>query len=761
MPGPDPYVAAVMRSIQAPETETPVAAPVDQEPPSPLDYEASRPMDPVAPLLIDIAGAGIDLQFDRASGWFRLVPADDSLQHRLEAHHETLAAACRDAGAPLGLISSRAAESTRRLLGNLEVIYFDDAGAALDAIKDLPEQDVIGFDFETAARNGFVTSECFSIALTRRGELAKHQPGWKDRGLGLDPHRSDIRLVAVYGGGDSVGVIDLRRTGPEPLRALALRRLVAHNAEFEAKFMLAAGIEPADLSCSMLAAGLVARGKSSRKIDGTRRPALADAALELLDVQVPKGGQLVDWRAPNLPTEAIEYAALDAVLARRLLEAAVDRMDDREVACFRTTCAAVVPVAETVLHGMEFDRAIHAAAVAQRERDLAALIPWVKAETGIDNLNSSPQREAWLKSILGRTERGRWPRAKSGKSLSTRATHLKRLAADVPAAALLIEWSKLATLDRNFGRTLLDLINPVTGRLHGELKIAGAKSGRFSSAHPNCQNLPRVDPDDPAPIRAAFMAPPGRVLVGADYSQLEFRVLAEIAAGERPAESNMSPAMRLALAKGNDLHCLTAGAIFDVDPESLDPDNDEDHKLKRQQAKSVGFAIIYGAKAQGVREFVKDATGLTCSLQWADDAIKAFLDTYPEVRAWQQKQGRLAELTREVRTPGGRRYRFDWEAYGRVSIPLAYNLPVQGGAAEVAQLALVDVRNRLRGLPGRPILVNQVHDEFLVEVDEAHTEAARGALVEGMVAAFAQLFPDAPTGGLVEAKVGSSWAATK
>jgi DNA polymerase-1 len=175
----------------------------------------------------------------------------------------------------------------------------------------------------------------------------------------------------------------------------------------------------------------------------------------------------------------------------------------------------------------------------------------------------------------------------------------------------------------------------------------------------------------------------------------------------------------------------------------------------------VGFAIIYGAKAQGVREFVKDATGLTYSLEWADDAIEAFLNTYPEVRAWQQKQGRLAELTREVRTPGGRRYRFDWEAYGSVSIPLAYNLPVQGGAAEAAQIAFVHVRERLRGLPGRPILVNQIHDEFLVEVDKAHAGAARGALVEGMTTAFAQLFPDAPTSGLVEAKVGSSWAATK
>jgi DNA polymerase I-like protein with 3'-5' exonuclease and polymerase domains len=148
----------------------------------------------------------------------------------------------------------------------------------------------------------------------------------------------------------------------------------------------------------------------------------------------------------------------------------------------------------------------------------------------------------------------------------------------------------------------------------------------------------------------------------------------------------------------------------------------------------------------------------------ADAVIKGFLITYPGVARWQREQEARTRQTRTVSTMGGRVYRFAWQLGGEYSRNLALNLPIQGTAAEIAVEALIRIDARLRAeLPGKAQLVLQVHDEFVVEVedDEALLLAAKRMVEQEMIAAFEALLPGAPTNGLVAAHSGSTWSAAK
>jgi DNA polymerase-1 len=263
------------------------------------------------------------------------------------------------------------------------------------------------------------------------------------------------------------------------------------------------------------------------------------------------------------------------------------------------------------------------------------------------------------------------------------------------------------------------------------------------------QNIPR----DKA-IRAVFVAAPGRQLVVADYSQLELRVMAHIA-----NDTVMTDAYR----EGMDLHAVTAAAMLGLKPDEFVPDR-PGHKDARQKAKAVNFAVIYGSGPAGLKEFARDEFNLQFTVEEAGARINQFLATYPGVARWQREQEARTRGTRTVSTRGGRVHRFAWEPGGEYSRNLALNLPIQGLAAEIAIEAFIRIDARLHAeLPGKAQLVLQVHDEFLVEVEDNETavSAAKRILEQEMVAAFEALLPAAPTKGLVTAHSGQTWAAAK
>jgi DNA polymerase I-like protein with 3'-5' exonuclease and polymerase domains len=339
-----------------------------------------------------------------------------------------------------------------------------------------------------------------------------------------------------------------------------------------------------------------------------------------------------------------------------------------------------------------------------------------------------------------------WPRTDGGR-LSTEGKVLQRYAEYHPGLQAITEYSKLRTLNTSFGLSLLDKINPLTNRLHTSLQVAQAKTGRFSSKSPNLQNLPRD-----GQVRRSICAPSGTLLIVADYSQIELRVMAEVTRDKR---------LRDAYADGLDVHVMTAAGMLDIPIDEFDRTKPE-HAEARQKAKGVNFGIVYGCGASGLVDFARDNYNVTMTEGEAKRLIASWLRTYPGVRSWQLRHVAKSRSRRVVQTPAGRIYHFAWEANSRFNPNLALNLPIQGGAAEVAQLAIAKTDALLtRHLGERARLVGQVHDEFLVLADEVVAEEAKRLLVQAMTEAFAELFPDAPLRNLVDAKIATDWAAAK
>jgi DNA polymerase I len=221
--------------------------------------------------------------------------------------------------------------------------------------------------------------------------------------------------------------------------------------------------------------------------------------------------------------------------------------------------------------------------------------------------------------------------------------------------------------------------------------------------------------------------------------------------------------MTEAYRKGLDLHAVTAAGILGLKSHEFDTEQPA-HKEARQRAKAVNFGVIFGSGPSGLREFARNAYNIQITVEEARAMIGRFLATYPGVARWQRKQETSTRQTRTVSTRGGRVHRFAWEPGGEYSRNLALNLPIQGTAAEIAVEALIRIDARLRArLPGKAQVLLQVHDEFVVEVedDEAALLATKSIVEEEMIAAFEALLPGAPTKGLVTAHSGPTWAAAK
>ena len=607
---------------------------------------------------------------------------------------------------------------------------------------------VIGADIETTPLMTFAVPRPPFI-ITKAGAISPEQSAWNND-AGLDPYRAEVRVLSLWNprGGDAL-VIDLRHMPLSSLpRELWNARLVFHNATFDTKHLLQSGapLQADKLLCSMLVAGFVARGQPFKSHEGNRRPSLAVAAKELLGIEVPKVGQTADWDRSSLDQDLVDYAALDAVLAYQILKVAAAKMGNDIHRAAYIACACVHAVARLELAGLPFDAEVHRETTLQWKLQLSAAQTKAKELTGINNLNSSPQIAAWLAQTLPNKVLQTWPRTHHGR-LSTESKVLRRYSESHPGLRAIADYSKLRTLVGSFGLPLLDKINPITNRLHTSLQIAQAMSGRFSSKKPCLQNLPRGEL-----VRSAVHAPAGCMLVVADYGQIELRVMAEVARDAR---------MRDAYARGLDLHAVTAAGMLGVAVDQFDKKNPE-HAAARQKAKGINFGIIFGCGAPGLVAFARDNYNVIMSESEARGVIDTWLRTYPDVAIWRERHTAKCQSSGFVQTPAGRIYRFAWEPNGVFNYNLALNLPIQGGAAEVAQIAMAKTDGLLtKHLGEQARLVGQVHDEFLVIAAEAVADPAKGLLVDAMTEAFIELFPDAPVHDLVDAKIARSWSQAK
>lgn len=324
------------------------------------------------------------------------------------------------------------------------------------------------------------------------------------------------------------------------------------------------------------------------------------------------------------------------------------------------------------------------------------------------NLNSPKQLGQVLFEHLGIK-----PPKKTKTGYSTNAQVLEGLAPDYPIVSRILQYRQLAKLKSTYCDGLLKVIAQ-DGRIHSTLNQTETRTGRISSTEPNLQNIP-VRSELGSQMRRFFRAKDKCVLVDSDYSQIELRVLADIANDE---------VMLDAFNNGDDIHLITASQVFNIPPLFVTPE-------MRGRAKAVNFGIVYGI---GAFSLSKD---IGVSVAQADKYIKSYLAHYKGVEEYMEKVVARAKENGYVETSFGRRRylpeltssNFNLRSFGE---RVARNMPIQGTAADIMKIAMIRVYNRLKdeGLEAKLIL--QVHDELIVEAPETESEKVREILTQEM-----------------------------
>jgi DNA polymerase-1 len=379
--------------------------------------------------------------------------------------------------------------------------------------------------------------------------------------------------------------------------------------------------------------------------------------------------------------------------------------------------------------GVKVDTAELRAFSEELQRQLQALQASIFALAGGEfNINSPRQLAQVLFERLGLK-----PSKRKKTGYSTDMGVLQELAKEHELPRQLLRWRSLQKLKTTYVDVLPQLVEPSTGRIHSSFNQAATATGRLSSSEPNLQNIPIRGPLGQR-MRRAFVAEPGFLLISADYSQIELRVLAHLSQDETLIELFKQEA---------DVHAATAAELFGVSPSAVSPE-------QRRLAKGVNFGIIYGITPYGLGE------ALELSPSEAAQYIERYFQRHPGVRRYLQEVVREATEKGYVCTLGGRRrpvpeLRSADRRQRALGERLAMNSPVQGTAAEIMKLAMLNADRALRTTGARLIL--QVHDELLVECPEAEVHRV-GPLLRQALEQAAQLAVPLK----VELSWGRNWA---
>ena len=298
---------------------------------------------------------------------------------------------------------------------------------------------------------------------------------------------------------------------------------------------------------------------------------------------------------------------------------------------------AIPAVVRMQLRGILLDATAHAALIAALKAERARLAGVYAAaceEAGRADLrragvpDNAPAIEALLAGLLAEQEQQDWPRTPKSGKLSTRRADLAAGAAAYPLLKALVDIGRIEKQLSTYGERLAAQISPVTGRIHASYRIGGAISGRSTCSKPNMQNIPDEQPVEGLPsFRTLFVARPGYVFVAADWSSMEMRAAAHIAADE---------AMTRAFERGEDLHALTARTMLGLDEAGWLSLPEDERKRHRKHAKPVNFGRLYGQGARGLVASAREQYGLILDLATAKAWIGAFEETYPDFTRWCQ-----------------------------------------------------------------------------------------------------------------------------
>ncbi len=521
------------------------------------------------------------------------------------------------------------------------------------------------------------------------------------------------------------------------LLADAAVRKVAHNANFDL-IVLAQhelGVEGLQFD-TLIGAWLL--DPSGRAL-GLKSLAWQELGVEMTPIEDLIGsgkGQLSMDQVPI--NRAFPYAAADADMTLRLAKKLEASLIEKGLwTLFTTVEMPLVPV----LIDMEcIGVALDVPFLQQMSRELQVrlteLEDLIRQMVGYPiNLNSSQQLSDALFDKLGLPTNG-VPRGTSGR-YSTAADVLEGLRGKHAMIDLLLEYRQLSKIKSTYADALPLLVNPKTGRLHTSWNQTGTVTGRVSSSEPNLQNIP-IRTDIGRRVRRAFVARPGCVLLGADYSQVELRILAHVSGDE---------SLLAAFQRGEDIHASTAASILAVPLEQVTQD-------MRRLAKAINFGLIYGMSDWGL------ATRTELSQEEASQFIAKYFARYPKVLEYLDEIKHQAAEVGFVETLLGRKRYFPELMADRktnanmraAAQRMAINHPIQGTAADIIKIAMIRLHKSLleRGLASRMIL--QVHDELVLEVPDDEVQQVSQLVKDTMEGAF-----ELGAALKVDIKVGRHW----
>ncbi len=452
-----------------------------------------------------------------------------------------------------------------------------------------------------------------------------------------------------------------------------------------------------------------------------------------LDEVTGKGASRIPFPDVDV-ARATQYAAGVADCTLALHEIFVDRIDGDENLrrVYRTIEMPVLPVLFRMeRNGVQLDAAKLEAQSHELGKEMLEKEQQAFAAAGQPFNLGSPKQ---IREIL--FERQKLPVKKKTPTgePSTDEDVLAELALDHPLPKLILEVRALSKLKSTYTDKLPRSVNPRTGRVHTTYSQTTAVTGRLSSNDPNLQNIPIRTPQGRR-IREAFVAPPGRRIVSADYSQVELRIMAHLSADE---------ALRHAFLRGDDVHRATAAEVFGVPLDRVSAD-------ERRAAKVINFGLIYGMSAFGV------AQNLGIERATAQAYIDSYFSRYPGVKRYMDRTREQARTQGYVETVFGRRL---WLPEMKSGAPVrrqaaeraAINAPMQGTAADLIKLAMIAVQGWLDQAKLGTLLVMQVHDELVLEVPEPELDLVK-AKVKELMQGVAQL----DVALVVDVGVGSNW----